>query len=245
MGLQRATSDGARGTAGSFRRQSSLIPVAYPATLSSPTSWPRAPADAVAALFKPHPNPSSDTLAPPVFILSADDNDLALFGDRDGLRRCQMCRQLTNKWDEELASVPLSPAPEADASYSLDGVLVVSSRFKNVVERGGPSGLAFRRLQAGFFAARSVDAVPFDSERRKTRFENRCDACGQCESVIGVTPVFLKEGAHVRDDGFARTDLELGSFDEKSPLELCGNQMAARLRSEPLRGIDLMAVCAL
>jgi hypothetical protein len=185
-----------------------------------------------------------DTLTPPMFILSADDNDLTFFDERQDVRRCPVCGQLTNKWDEELISLPLNPLPKADVSYSLDGVLVVSSRFKNVVEGAGAAGLGFHPLQAGLFAARSVDAVPFDAERRETRFEGRCATCGLYESVVGATPVFLRTGAHVPDDGFVRTDLEFGSDDEKSPLELCGNKMAARLSLAKLRGIDLMVVAA-
>ena len=121
-----------------------------------------------------------------MFILSADDNDLAFFGDREGLRRCPVCRQLTNKWDEDLASVRLSPLPKTDVSYSLDGVMVVSSRFKSVVERGGPTGLAFRPLQAGLFAARSVDVVPFDSERRK--LDSRTAARGAASANLSSAP---------------------------------------------------------
>jgi hypothetical protein len=177
-----------------------------------------------------------------MFILSADDNDLYFFRNRTDVRRCPVCRQLTNKWEEDVASVPLTPPPRNDISYSYDGVLVVSPRFRATMAEGGASGLAFRPLQAGFFAARSVHTVPFDAARRKTRFEKRCGVCGEFESVVGATPAFLRPGAHVPDNGFVRTDLEFGSNDEKGPVELCGDDIARRLQDANLSGLDLMTV---
>src|SRR5260370_6595494 len=120
-----------------------------------------------------------------MFHLSGQDNGLYFFFGRTDVKRCAVCRSLTNKWDESLASLPIASEPKYDVSYSYDGVLVVTSRFKDAVDSAGLSGMLFRPLQRRLFAARPREVVPFDAVRRGTRFENRSESCGQYESVVG------------------------------------------------------------
>ena len=84
--------------------------------------------------------------------------------------------------------------------------------------------------------------MAFDAERRGTRFVNRCSSCGQYESIVGATPVYLKPGSNIRQNEFVRTDLAFGSEDEKSPLLLCGSVAARALKESPLGGVELLAV---
>jgi hypothetical protein len=177
-----------------------------------------------------------------MFELLAPDNDLYFFRGRLDVTRCVSCGELTKKWEEDLSSVPIPDRGSYDVSYSYDGVLVVSTRFREVVELEGIAGVEFRPLQAGLFSAASVTVVPFDAKARETRFENRCPNCRRYESVVGATPVFLMPGAVVPDDGVVRTDLEFGSGDEKTPVLLCGDEAAKRLRGHKLRGLTLETV---
>ena len=146
---------------------------------------------------------------------------------------------MLKKWDEDLTSVPIAKPPKYDVSYSYDGVLVMSARAREVIVAAGMSGMEFRPLQAGLFSARPSVVVAFDAAARETRFEKPCPVCGTYEEVAGATPVFLKPGAVVPDNGFARTDLEFGSGDEKMPLVLCGDQAAQVLKSKRLKGLRL------
>jgi hypothetical protein len=125
------------------------------------------------------------------------------------------------KWEEDLASVPIPKVPRQDLSYSYDGVLVASPRFRQVVEERKIDGAVFRPLQAGLFWLRPSIVVEFDAQARGTVFETRCERCGSYESVVGATPVFLTPGSRMSPNAIARTDLEFGSDDEKTPLILC------------------------
>jgi hypothetical protein len=174
-----------------------------------------------------------------MFRLSAQDNGLYFFRARADVKRCSACSGLVDKWSEDLASVAIPTRPKHDVSYSFDGVLVATERFKEAVEGAGISGCTFWPIQNGLFAARPITAVQYDAVRRGTRFEGRCQSCGQYRSVVGATPVFLVPGASIPTKGFARTDLEFGSGDEKAPVVMCGDD-AGDLRRTRLRGVELV-----
>lgn len=175
-----------------------------------------------------------------MYRLSAKDNGLYFFRGRRDVRRCSACGALKNKWGEDIGSAAWTGNLKDEVSNSYDGVLVVSPRFRSVVEGDGMTGLDFRHLAGGFFNALPNSVVPFDSVRRLTRFEKKCKECGQYGSVIGATPVFLLPGAEPPENGFVRTDLEFGSGDEKAPIILCGDKAADRLLREHLSGLDLL-----
>jgi hypothetical protein len=129
-----------------------------------------------------------------------------------------------------------------DVSISYDGVVVVSPRFRELYEDAGMTGLRFTELGDNAFAIHATETVPFDGEKRGTRFEKKCATCGQFESVVGAAPAILAVGVSVAGLAFARTDLEFGSGDEKSPVLVCGDDAAAALRGAGLKGLDLEAV---
>jgi hypothetical protein len=176
-----------------------------------------------------------------MYRLSARDNDSYFFRDRQDVKRCSVCSALLDKWKEDLSAVPIKRAPKYDVSYSYDGVYVVNNRFRACVEENAITGLVFTPLQAGLFSIRPKVSVPFDAARRGTRFLKQCQVCGQYESVVGATPVFLAAKAVIPERGFVRTDLEFGSFDEKHPVVLCGAEAAEVLRGANLKGLTLVS----
>jgi hypothetical protein len=147
------------------------------------------------------------------------------------------------KWDESLHGLTLRKR-RYDISETYDGVTVVTQRFKSVYMVGGLSGLSFRQLSndTEYFAIQAVRSVPFDAERRRTRFLGLCPTCKRYESVIGATPGYIKTGYGVAGNEFVRTDLEFGSGDEKSPLLICGEHAAGVLRREKLRSVDFHVI---
>ncbi len=159
------------------------------------------------------------------------------------IHRCDTCGGLVSKWDEPLLSLKIKKR-KYDISITYDGVLVVSDKFKSVCEANHISGLKFRPLQSEdrFFAAYAVRSVEFDSNRRKTRFLKLCTQCGNYESVIGATPVFLIPGTKVGDNEFVRTNLEFGSGDGKSPVLICGETAAMALNCGHLKGLNLVPI---
>jgi hypothetical protein len=162
---------------------------------------------------------------------------------RSGIRRCDTCGELLNKWDELLDGLVLKKR-NFDITSTYDGVVVVSKRFTTAYESSCLSGLSFGQLadDPEFFAVSASRSIEFDAERRKTRFLKPCKTCNHFESVVGATPVCLKTGAMIGVQEFVRTDLEFGSNDEKHPLLLCGAIAADALRKAKLRGLDLLAI---
>ena len=162
---------------------------------------------------------------------------------RSGVRRCTNCGELLAKWDEPLTGLRIKKR-RYDISCTYDGVTVVSHRFKDVYETNNLTGLKFIPLpdDPDFFQIQATDIVPFDANRRGTRFEKQCSVCGHYKSVVGATPVYLKDGSSIPDKGFVRTDLEFASDDEKSPLFLCGQTAGGILNAAKLKGLDLVPI---
>jgi hypothetical protein len=177
-----------------------------------------------------------------MFTMYGHDNDISFFEDREDAKRCATCGQLLAKWEEDLSTVRMPRKLKYDVSTSYDGVVVVSARFRELYEAKGMTGLQFIPLSESAFAIQATRLVQFDAVSRGTRFVDKCDACGQYESVVGAAPAFLTSGADVAEMGFARTDLEFGSGDEKSPVLICGDSAATALREAKLKGIDLEEV---
>jgi hypothetical protein len=180
--------------------------------------------------------------------LAGDVNGSHAFYGREDLKRCKRCNGLLAKWEESLVGLVLRMRRRCDISTTYDGVLVVSERFRAFCAENVLTGAIFVPLpdDPGFFRLDSKNIVEFDAERAGTRFINRCDVCGQFESVVGTRPFFLKPGSAIPDMGFARTDLEFASGDEKGPEILCGPSAGRMLneawRRKVLRGLDLLEV---
>jgi len=175
-----------------------------------------------------------------MYRMTMPDNDLLFFRGRSDRKRCSVCGQLTAKREENLTSVSIARRPRFDVSCSVDGVVVVSRPVRHALEELFPAEVQFDVLQSELFAALPRSVVRFDSDARKTRFEGRCDTCGQYRSIIGAKPIMLQAGSCVSPDGIARTDLEFGSDDEKAPLIVLGDGPVAAIRTCGFSGCELL-----
>jgi hypothetical protein len=168
------------------------------------------------------------------------DNDIDFFRDREGRQRCIVCRQLTAKWTEDLSAVPIERFPRRDVTTSVDGIRVVLPRAKEAMEAALADQFQFDPLQRGLYAMMPRLIVPFDAVARETRFVKQCLTCGEWESIVGATPVFLVPGTVLPAECVARTDLVFGSNDEKGPLLLAGDYAASKLAALRLSGCELV-----
>lgn len=128
-----------------------------------------------------------------------------------------------------------------DASYTYDGYLIVSDRFRSLAEG---RGARFVRLpsQPDFYSCRVDALVRFDAVKRGTRFEDYCDVCHRYRSVAGATPVYLHDPLPL-DAGFVRTDIEFGTGNERHPIILVGSRFAEGcLMNSGLTGLSLMPI---
>jgi hypothetical protein len=129
---------------------------------------------------------------------------------------------------------------DLDISITYDGYIIVSGQFRQVA---GEAGVEYRALSAapGFYDFRVSNAVAFDTARRETKFVDPCPQCKRFRSIVGATPVFLRELV----DGsvpFYRTDLEFGNGDAKHPILLVTDWMAIRLERASIRGLELVPI---
>jgi hypothetical protein len=78
--------------------------------------------------------------------------------------------------------------------------------------------------------------VPFDCEKRQTRFINRCSSCEGFKEIIGATPAFVKQ-ENLLGSGLFRTNISFGSGRSKHHLLIIGSEWMAVLRSMKFRGM--------
>jgi len=145
----------------------------------------------------------------------------------DGALCCFVCGFVLNHgWINEKFSLKHE---QWDISFTYDAYCIVSTRFRDVL--GNDRGAIYRALpsEPSLFVLDAIEAVAFDGQRRKTRFENFCEGCGRYRQVIGSTPVFL-ETTEPLPDRLLRTDIEFGSADALHPLLLVGPKPWRRSR---------------
>lgn len=146
------------------------------------------------------------------FALHAGDNDSFHYEFGEGVPACPTCGLVTQlDWINPTFQLRRT---DLDISYTWDLAPIVSERFVDC-SRAFPGGRFLPLPSAPGFALFIVDPmVPFDANRRRTTFEDRCPACGRFGQIAGADPVYLKRGT-VLPRGFSRTDVEFGSTRER------------------------------
>lgn len=170
--------------------------------------------------------------------LSGADNDSHMYIDAEGMSVCDKCGYKTD-FDYINPNLKIK-RPFYDFSYTYDGCCIVSLEFKEYCKRADYSNIEFKKIPAEplFFYFVVKKLLKFDVEKRKTRFENLCERCGNYESVVGANPAFLKDVEKPLDDGFYRTDQEFGSGNEKNPLIIIGVETYKKMKKEKFKGIE-------
>ncbi|APV48329.1 hypothetical protein BWI17_00695 [Betaproteobacteria bacterium GR16-43] len=154
---------------------------------------------------------------------------------------CPQCKSVLNAAYRP-SYLPVRTGMDISATY--DNVKVVSERFVELCREHALEGASFHRFEGQngpYYFIESDRVVPFDAERRSTRFENKCHECSNFESVVGATPPYLKLRAPV-ERGFHRTDLAFGSNQGKRPILVVDPETAALFKSLKLLGMDLEPV---
>ncbi len=172
------------------------------------------------------------------YFLSGPDNDSHMYVDADGL---SVCRECGYKTDYEYVNPNLVIKRACyDFSYTFDGCCIVSLAFREFCLRAKYSGLDFKKLPSDprFYYLILRKQVEFDAAKRKTRFENFCETCGNYESITGATPVFLTENKSPLNSGFYRTNLQFASGNEKHPLVIVDVETFRVLKKNKITGIE-------
>ena len=173
---------------------------------------------------------------PTAYKLSAPDNDRHMLRGDAEPPRCGSCGLITDlTWVDPAFT---APTEALDISFTFDNRPIASRAFRETCDDESAFVSVDARHDWSLVAPTQV--VRFDSVRRRTRFEGRCEACGQYAAVAGARPVYLLD--EVAPDALVRTDIAFGTSDERYPLILVGVALAERLRQAELSGLDLMPV---
>jgi hypothetical protein len=160
--------------------------------------------------------------------LDGQDNDTYMFRDNSPLPKCEGCGYRLDFSPTNRKYVLKKCKDAISATY--DGQTIISKAFKEFCELNEYLGIKFGAFEndPNHFHLTLTHIVKFDSIRRKTRFEKLCPQCGNYESIVGATPVYLLVDKSL-EDGFYRSDLIFASGNEKHPLTLVGIETKAKL----------------
>jgi len=177
------------------------------------------------------------------YAISGPDNGSTMYDEHDFGPLCENCGQYIG--DQRTANLEIVISRQNfDFSYTYDGWCIVSQNFRDFCLRNSYSGLRFGALplSPGFYSFAIYREVTFDSDRRKTRFLNKCPLCGNYDSIVGAFPVFLEDVDRALEDGFFRTDLVFGSGNQKAPVYLVGCTTKTKLDLEKFSGLEVSVI---
>ena len=174
------------------------------------------------------------------YSLSGQDNDSYMYRTWKAASRCPVCRTVL---DHRALNPDFRLKLDIhDVSYTYDGACVVSESAMRALSPF--AGVEATRLpfDRDFYLLNVANAVEFDSERRKTRFQDFCDGCNRFRSVAGATPAFLRRTSEPLAEGIYRTDVEFGTDDERAPLLIVSTGLRDVLTRQAPKGLTFRPV---
>jgi len=176
--------------------------------------------------------------------LSAQDNGTHMFVDYKTIPHCPQCGYRLDyfainrgyRWKDS----------QEDVGATYDGYLIVSEQFRSFCLHEGYTGLKFEIFENDHqhYALIVEHTVAFDYAKRKTKFEKLCPACENYESVVGAKPSYLITDQAL-SDGMYRSDLLIGSGNEKHPLIFVAETTRLRMLASGLKGLEFSDVFGL
>jgi hypothetical protein len=124
-------------------------------------------------------------------------------------------------------------------SVTYDNYTIVSDVFKTFCESQNYRGIEFITLpnSSGLYWFKINNMLEWDPEDEGVRFLNYSEECKGYEEIIGANPFHLKIREPV-PDGFFRSDLCFGGFQNKFPLNIIGIETKRKLKEACIKGID-------
>jgi len=156
------------------------------------------------------------------YVLFGQDNGGSFFQNAPRGVLCEDCQACI---DLRYAPSDLKIDTFYDLSHTLDNRLICSRRAKDFfLERFDVliSEVGAWRGNSLYHVSPKI-SVPFSAIRRGTRFLDRCDTCGTYKSIVGAAPAYL-ELESLDKECFFKTDIVFGSYAEKAPLNVIGEE---------------------
>jgi hypothetical protein len=159
----------------------------------------------------------------------------------EGLTNIPTCDKCGYRTDYRLNNVHFKLTRKIyEFSYTYDGVVIVSLRFKEFCGRNGYNNLRFIELERSFgFFQMSVtnNVLPYRARLK----EKLCDKCGQYEEIIGPSIDEQKVHEPLKDQ-FYQSDLWFGSGNSKSPVLIVGEATKRKLEGEKFKNIIFKSI---
>ncbi|MDR0404427.1 MAG: hypothetical protein LBH37_01320 [Oscillospiraceae bacterium] len=140
----------------------------------------------------------------------------------------------------DVSCINLHPArKQYDVSYTWDGYLIVSKRFKQFCEEKSYQNAVFHSIpqEPDFYFLESSKIIPLDYARRPVEFIDLCKVCNRYAEVIGMSKNFVQQGFFMEENTFYRTEYDFGSHNRKSPLIIVSLQMAKEMAAQKFKGL--------
>lgn len=173
------------------------------------------------------------------FAIFAPDCDAYYYDDAGEELFCSSCGSFVSESSYYPAHLGIKSL-KYNFCFTYDGQLLLSKQAKVFLESESSSQLCFHRVNSDpdIYVVETKGTVLFDQEKRKTRFVGHCSLCGNFESVVGSTPVFIKNETIIEPLSFVTTDLKFGSAKEKAPLYIVGKALGEKMK-KAFKEIDL------
>lgn len=173
------------------------------------------------------------------YILSGHDNGALFFDNAPEGVLCPKCSSCLD-WSYVPERVKLHPSKRYDFSYTWDGRILVSPRFREFsVENRLEGSERFIHISKNpelYYFRGPKEQIEFDVERRETQFSERCTACGSYEYVVGALPGFTKL-KRLNQPVFYRTDVMFGDGSRKNCLVAVNPEVKRLLTVQKFRGL--------
>jgi len=126
-----------------------------------------------------------------------------------------------------------------DVSYTWDGYLIVSKRFKHFCEEKSYQNAIFHALtqEPDYYYLESSKIIPLDYAKREVDFHNLCNKCNRYEWVIGATPSYIHKGFILEEYTFYRSIYDFGSYNQKSPIIIVSLLMSKEMAAQKFKGL--------
>ncbi|WP_431123855.1 hypothetical protein [Flagellimonas flava] len=170
--------------------------------------------------------------------LFGPDNGSHLYPIGNGRKICDVLDYVKNRQNYLSEEFKVSNS-SFDFSFTYDSALIVSQKFRDFCLRNQYDGLSFYPVpsQKGLYLFKSSNEVLFDTEKRHTKFIDYQEKCKRHDSVVGATPIFIKDNTPLQE-GIFRTDVEFGSGYEQSPLILIGELTHQKMKMEKFNSLE-------
>lgn len=174
-----------------------------------------------------------------MYLISATDNDYSYYEDAPESLFCPNCNSYLGEDGFFPKTLKISKLKK-DFSFTNDNHLLLSEKAVEFFKKYKIKNITFKLVNSKpkLFVPIIENVIQFNVKKRKTRFEKLCKLCGNYESIVGLTPIFLHRPIINNELCIFKTDISFGSGREKSPVIIAGEKLAKLLKKE-FKEIDL------